>query len=115
LPGAITFSCKPLKQRIIFIMTQDITTIRADQLTEGDIIQHRPSDNWMIISEPEYTTRGISFDVLCLDVEAADNTQTVCFAPETSFVLLDHQRAVQDDGLYCFGVIAVGEEEALAS
>ena len=57
-------------------MTQDTTTIRADQLTEGDIIQHSTSDNWMVISEPKYTTGGISFEVLCLDVEAADYTQT---------------------------------------
>ncbi len=81
-------------------MTQDTTTIRADQLTEGDIIQHSTGDNWMVISEPEYTTGGISFEVLCLDVEAADNTQTVCFAPETSFVLLDHQRSVKGASKY---------------
>ena len=72
--------------------SSDATTIRADQLTEGDIIQHRPSDHWMVITEPEYTIRGITFEVLCLDVEAPNNTQVVCFAPETSFVLLDHQR-----------------------
>ena len=90
-------------------MTQDITAIRADQLTEGDIIQHRPSDNWMIISEPEYTTRGISFEVLYLVVEAPNNTQTVCFDPETSFVLLDHQRRVK-------GALQYGSwEETLAS
>ncbi len=76
------------------MITQDVTTICADQLTEGDIIQHLTGDTWMVITEPEYTTRGISFEVLSLDVEAADNTQTVCFAPEESFVLLDHQRAV---------------------
>ncbi len=81
-------------------MTQDTTTIRADELTEGDIIQHSTGDNWMVISEPEYTTGGISFEVLCLDVEAVDNTQTVCFAPETSFVLLDHQRNVKGASEY---------------
>ncbi len=75
--------------------TNDATTIYADQLTDGDIIQYSTGDTWMVISEPEYTTRGISFDVLCLDVEAPKNTQTVCFAPETSFVLLDHQRGVK--------------------
>lgn len=89
--------------------SQDVTTIRADQLTENDIIQHRPGDNWMVISEPEYTTRGISFEVLCLDVEAPNNTQTVCFAPETSFALLDHQRDVKGALQYC------SWEEALAS
>lgn len=36
--------------------TFDATTIHASQLTEGDIIQHRPGDNWMVITEPEYTT-----------------------------------------------------------
>jgi len=89
-------------------MTQVTATIRADQLTESDIIQHRPGDNWMIITEPEYTTRGISFDVLCLDVEAPENTQAVCFAPETSFVLLDHQGTVR--GRRSAGEIAVFEE-----
>lgn len=69
----------------------DATTIRADELTEGDVIQHSTTELWMVVTEPEYTTNGISFDVLCLDVEAPDNTQTVCFAPEASFVLLDHQ------------------------
>ena len=77
------------------MITQDVTTICADQLTEGDIIQDLSGDIWMVITEPEYTTRGITFEVLCLDVEVADNTQTVCFAPETSFVLLDHQRSVK--------------------
>ena len=90
-------------------MTQDTTTIRADQLTEGDIIQHSTGDNWIVITEPEYTTRGISFEVLCLDLEAWKNTQTVCFAPETSFVLLDHQRSVKGASQYG------SWEEALAS
>ena len=78
----------------IFMITQsdDVTTICADQFTEGDIIQHSTGDTWMVITEPEYTTRGITFEVLYLDVQASNNTQTVCFAPETSFVLLDHQR-----------------------
>ncbi len=78
----------------------DATTIYADQLTEGDIIQHSAGDTWMVITEPEYTTRGITFEVLCLDVEAADNTQSVCFAPEESFVLLDHQHSVKGASEY---------------
>ena len=91
------------------MITQDVTTICADQLTDGDIIRHSTGDTWMVITEPEYTTAGITFDVLCLSVEAADNTQTVCFAPETSFVLLDHQRGVK--GASHYG----SREEALAS
>ena len=71
--------------------TFDATAIRADQLTEGDIIQHSTTELWMVVTEPKYTTNGISFDVLCLDVEGPNNTQTVCFAPEASFILLDHQ------------------------
>lgn len=90
----------------------DATTIRASQLTEGDIIQHG-SDNWMVITEPEYTLCGITFEVLCLDVEEPNNTQFVCFNPESRFVLLDHQRAVQEEYSYYFD--AVCEEEALAS
>jgi len=69
--------------------TSDATIIRADQLTEGDIIQH-VDETWMVIIEPEYITKGITFEVLCLDLEASI-TQTVCFDPELCFVLLDHQ------------------------
>ena len=94
--------------------TNDATTIYADQLTDGDIIRHSTGDTWMVITEPEYTTRGISFEVLCLSVEAADNMQSVCFAPETSFVLLDYQRRVKGESEYRFGVIAVCEEAIAA-
>lgn len=49
------------------MMTQ---TIRADELTEGDIIKHFTGDTWLVISEPEYTCSGITFDVLWLDVDS---------------------------------------------
>ncbi len=71
--------------------SNDATTICADQLTEGDIIQHSTGESWMVIAEPEYTNAGISFEALCLDLDSPDNTQAVCFAPNESFVLLDHQ------------------------
>ncbi len=89
-------------------MTYDATTIRADQLTEGDIIRHSTGEDWMIINEPEYTTKGISFEVLCLDMEGPDNTQTVSFAPQTTFVLLNHQHRVN-------GAAEPSWEETLAS
>ena len=70
----------------------DAMTVRADQLTEGDIIIHRcTGDAWEVICEPEYTNSGIRFEVLWLEVESPDNTQSVCFAPEWQFELLDHQ------------------------
>ena len=68
----------------------DATPICADQLTEGDIIRHFTGDTWKVISEPEYTCSGISFEVLCLDVETSPNTQTVVFAPRWRFDLLAH-------------------------
>jgi len=71
--------------------SNDATIICADQLTEGDIVQNSTGDTWMIIAEPEYRTCGINFEVLCLDVDSRDNTQVVCFVPEWSFKLLDHQ------------------------
>ena len=71
--------------------SSDATTVYADQLTEGDIIQHCTGESWMVITEPEYFTTGINFEVLCLDVDSRDNTQVVCFPPDISFVLLDHQ------------------------
>ncbi|AFZ11502.1 hypothetical protein Cri9333_0552 [Crinalium epipsammum PCC 9333] len=69
----------------------DATTIRADQLTEGDIIRHLTGEAWKVICEPEYTNKGIRFEVLCLDLECPNNTQSLCFAPEWLFDLLDYQ------------------------
>jgi hypothetical protein len=69
----------------------DATQICADQLTEGDIIRHFTGDTWQVISEPEYTSFGISFEVLCLDVATPPNTQFVVFAAEWRFELLDYQ------------------------
>ena len=69
----------------------DATQIYADQLTEGDIIRHITGDVWQVISEPEYVSTGISFEVLCLDVEMPPNTQQVVFAPGRRFELLDYQ------------------------
>jgi hypothetical protein len=60
-------------------------------LTEGDIIQHFTGDTWMVITEPEYTNAGITFDVMYLDVETPYNPQKVSFAPSWSFILLDYQ------------------------
>lgn len=65
--------------------------IHADELTEGDIIRHFTGDIWMVINEPTYTTNGITFDVMWLEVPTPDNVQTVCFAPQWRFELLSHQ------------------------
>ena len=67
------------------------TQICADQLTEGDIIRHSTGDVWQVISEPEYVSTGISFEVLCLDVVMPPNTQQLVFAPAWRFELLDYQ------------------------
>lgn len=67
------------------------TQICADQLTEGDIIRHFTGDVWQVISEPEYVSTGISFEVLCLDVEMLPNTQQVIFDHAWRFELLDYQ------------------------
>ena len=69
----------------------DATQICADQLTEGDIIRHFTGDVCLLISELEYTSNGISFEVLCLDVETLPNTQQVIFAADWRFELLDYQ------------------------
>ncbi len=69
----------------------DATQICADQLTEGDIIRHFTGEVWQVISEPEYVSNGISFEVLCLDVETLPNTQQVIFAAGWRFELLDYQ------------------------
>lgn len=53
--------------------------ITADELTEGDIIKHFTGDIWQVISEPEYTNAGITFEVMWLDVPTP-NTQFVNFA-----------------------------------
>ncbi|MBR8832520.1 MAG: hypothetical protein DSM106950_00360 [Stigonema ocellatum SAG 48.90 = DSM 106950] len=93
------------------MMTQDVTTICADQLTDGDIIRHSTGDTWLVMTEPEYTTRGIRFEVLSMFVEAP-NTQIVCFAPQESFVLLDHQRTSSERSCLNFRVAC---EDAIAS
>lgn len=72
-------------------MTQHIDIIHADELTEGDIIKHFTDDTWLVISEPKYTCSGITFDILWLDVDSLDNTQSVCFAPNWRFELVSHQ------------------------
>ncbi|MDJ0745668.1 MAG: hypothetical protein QNJ32_20200 [Xenococcaceae cyanobacterium MO_167.B27] len=71
--------------------SSDATQICADQLTEGDIIRHFTGDTWQVISEPEYTHSGISFEVLCLDLETLPNTQLVVFAPRWRFELINYQ------------------------
>lgn len=72
----------------------DATQICADELTEGDIIQHFTGETWQVICEPEYVSNGISFEVLCLDVETPPNTQQVIFVPGWRFELLDYQPIV---------------------
>ena len=64
--------------------------IRADELTEGDIIKHLIKDIWQVISEPEYTYKGIAFDIMWMDIDTHDNTQNVCFAPDYKFELVNH-------------------------
>ncbi len=71
--------------------SSDATQISADQLTEGDIIRHFTGDTWKVISEPEYTSSGITFEVICLDLETLPNTQLVVFAPQWQFELLNNQ------------------------
>jgi hypothetical protein len=65
------------------------STIRADELTEGDVIQHLlTGDIWQVASEPEYTIKGIGFEVTWLS-----DSQDPCFIyaqPHQHFELLDH-------------------------
>lgn len=74
----------------------DCLTLRADELTEGDIIKHVTGDIWQVISEPEYFSRGICFEVLWLDIPDPNNTQEVCFAPELRFELVNYQPAFKE-------------------
>ncbi len=74
--------------------SSDATQICADQLTKGDIIRHFTGETWQVISEPEYTSSGISFEVFCVDVKTLPNTQTVVFVPQWRFELLDYQSAM---------------------
>ncbi len=57
--------------------SSDATQICADQLSEGDIIRHFTGETWQVISEPEYTSPGISFEVFCVDVKTPPNTPLV--------------------------------------
>ncbi len=69
---------------------RDREIIASDQLTIGDIIKHDTGDFWQVISEPQYTCSGIEFEVLWLDVDSPNNTQSVCFAPGWQFELVSH-------------------------
>ena len=62
--------------------------LRADELTEGDIIRHFTGDLWQVLTEPQYTCSGIEFEVLWLNVDSPDNIQSVCFAPGWRFELV---------------------------
>lgn len=75
--------------------SSDATQICADQLTEGDIIRHFTGDTWQVISEPTYTSSGINFEVIYLDVKTPPNTQTVIFAPQWRFDFLDYQLVIK--------------------
>ena len=72
----------------------DATQICAEELTEGDIIRHFTGETWQVISEPEYLSNGISFEVLCLDIKTSPNTQQVIFAAGWKFELIDYQSLV---------------------
>lgn len=67
------------------------TFVRADELTEGDIIRHFTGDTWLVTGEPEYTNQGIVFDVMWLDVDTDNNVQTVTFAPAWRFEIIDYR------------------------
>lgn len=71
--------------------------IHADELTEGDIVKHFTGDTWLVVSEPQYTNAGITFDVMWLDVDSPDNIQSVSFSPHWRFELVTHQPLVQSE------------------
>ena len=50
-------------------------TINADEIAEGDIIKDLKSgDTWQVVSEPQYTSRGIKLEVMTLF-----DDETSCF------------------------------------
>ena len=65
--------------------------LRADELTLGDIIKDSAGDFLQVISEPEYTNKGITFLVMWLGVDSTDNTQEICLIPQSRYELLDHE------------------------
>lgn len=77
--------------------TSESDRIHAEELTEGDIIKHFTGDVWLVVSEPQYTNAGITFDVMWLDVDSPDNTQSVCFSPHWRFELVAYQPLVESE------------------
>ena len=65
------------------------TVIRNDELKEGDIIRHL-GGLLQVISEPEYTSYGIEFNALWLDIDSPNNTQQLCFNPNLLVELVSH-------------------------
>lgn len=77
-------------------LQSDVTFIHADELTSGDIIKHFKGDIWQVYSEPEYTIRGIEFEILDLGTNDRQ-TQKVSFHPQWRFelvVLVDNSMEV---------------------
>ncbi|NQZ64074.1 hypothetical protein, partial [Crocosphaera sp.] len=60
----------------------DVSRIRADELTKGDIILHL-GQTLEIYTEPRYTRRGMVFKVMPLGHEG--ETYRVCFDPRWTF------------------------------
>lgn len=63
------------------------TTIHADELTEGNIVLHLGS-RIQLISDIQYTKRGIMFESLWLDVDSTSNTHWLCFHNNLLFELV---------------------------
>ena len=65
-------------------------TVNADEIAEGDIIKDlKNGDTWQVVSEPQYTSRGIKLEVLPL---FDDETSCIIYAkPRQSFELVSYQ------------------------
>lgn len=71
-----------------------VTSIYADELTEGDIIRNFNGEVWIVATEPEYTDRGIEFEVLLVTARKKERgIQQVCFHPSWRFELVDSNKA----------------------
>lgn len=67
-------------------------TVRADEIAEGDTIKDlKNGDTWQVVSEPQYTSKGITLEVMPLD-----DDEVSCFIhakPQQRFELVSYQPA----------------------
>jgi hypothetical protein len=68
---------------------QSVGSIFVEELVQGNIVKHFTGDVWEVYTEPKYTQRGVTFEVLPMNSDAP--VFEVVFAPGWRFELVVEQ------------------------